>query len=732
MLIHRNLRQIRQIRQITVLLILLSLFAVIAAPITSSANSSDDAGTKKTVRVGWHEPPYFITDENGRSSGYSYEYQRKVAAYTGWDYEYVKGSWSDLMQMLKNGEIDLLSDVSFSEERTEYMLFSSIPMGTEAYYVFVSPDNTEITADNISSLNGKRVGVAKDSIQKQFFIEWEQKYNISTDLIELSMTGEEALGLLGTELDAYVTMDVYGTPKTAVPVCKIGSSDFFFAVSKDRSDLLPELDAALNRIQDENKYYDQQLHDKYLNITETNLYFSSEEKEWLNSHGKIRVGYQDNYLAFCAKDPETGKLTGALKDYLNYASSAFENAKPVFETKAYPTAAAAVAALENGEIDCIFPSNLTDFDAERMHLRISPTIMSTEMDAVVRASEQKKFLQKENFTVAVNEGNVNYEMFLADHYPDCNINYFSDTAEGLKAVADGKADCVLISSYRYSNISKQCEKLHLTTVYTGIDMDFRFAMREGDTVLYSIISRITGVVPHSMINKSLTYYSTEDVKTGFLDLIMDNIFTVAAVIVIVLLIIIILLLRGIKAHKKIIEEENLLHDLNKLVYVDALTSVRNKGAFSDYIEKLQARIDSGEQPKFAVGIFDCNDLKKINDFHGHDKGDIYLQTACRLICKTFEHSAVFRIGGDEFAAVLQNADFENKDSLVKEFEKKRREICSAAQSKWEEVHIAIGITAYDPQQDSTVNECIRRADEIMYENKRKAKAEAKAKSKAKK
>ena len=89
--------------------------------------------TGKTVRVGWHEAPYFITDKFGRRSGYSYEYQYKLAAYTGWNYEYVRGSWSQLLQMLKDGEIDLLSDVSFMQERTKDMLYASLPMGTEAY-----------------------------------------------------------------------------------------------------------------------------------------------------------------------------------------------------------------------------------------------------------------------------------------------------------------------------------------------------------------------------------------------------------------------------------------------------------------------------------------------------------------------------------------------------------------------------------------------------------------------
>lgn len=164
-----------------------------------------------------------------------------------------------------------------------------------------------------------------------------------------------------------------------------------------------------------------------------------------------------------------------------------------------------------------------------------------------------------------------------------------------------------------------------------------------------------------------------------------------------------------------------IDDLNKRAYVDALTSVRNKGAYADYIEDLQKRLENDDPFEFAIGMFDCNNLKQINDQYGHDKGDLYLKSACQLICSTFRHSPVFRIGGDEFAVVLLNDDLQNKDSLVKQFEKTRKEICAMARHKWEEVNVAIGIAAYDPKADVAVIDTVRRADKIMYENKRNQK-----------
>ena len=194
------------------------------------------------------------------------------------------------------------------------------------------------------------------------------------------------------------------------------------------------------------------------------------------------------------------------------------------------------------------------------------------------------------------------------------------------------------------------------------------------------------------------------------------------VIAAVLLIILILLVRSIRAEKKVNEEERLLKDLNRRAFVDSLTSVRNKGAYTDFLNKLQERLDNGDKLEFAIGIFDCNDLKKVNDQYGHDKGDIYLKNACRLICVIFDHSPVFRMGGDEFAVFLQNSDFNNKEELIKTFETRQKEINDAAENRWDEVHVAFGIAVHDPQIDDSVNDTVRRADKIMYENKRKVKS----------
>ena len=498
----------------------------------------------RIVRVGWYDTPFNFKDSFGRRTGYAYEYQRKISAYTGWQYEYVEGTWPELLQMLKDGRIDLMSDVSYLEDRTKYMLYSSMPMGSELYYLYIAAENTDISPENIATLNGKKVGVTMASIQKGFLTDWAEANSIEIDLIELDCSEQESISMLKRgELDAFVTLDSYGDGETLLPIWKIGSSDFYFVVSNNSPELLAELNTALNRIQDENKNYNEQLSDKYLRNNGTNFYLTPEEKEWIAGHGKIRVGYQDNYMAFCAADPATGELTGALKDYLALASGVLDNYELEFEAVSFPTAAAAIEAVQSGEVDCMFPANLTDYDAETQGLIMTAPLMRTEMDAVVRAEDQKGFLRQTQIRVAVNRGNPNYEMFLVEHFPSWTPVLFSDTLSCLKEIAAGNADCIIISNYRYTDIAAQCEKLRLTTVYTGVDMDYCFAVREGSTLLYSILSKVITQIPESSVNASLNYYAFEDVQTSLADRLLDNLPVILLGIVSVVLLILFLVQR---------------------------------------------------------------------------------------------------------------------------------------------------------------------------------------------
>ena len=166
-----------------------------------------------------------------------------------------------------------------------------------------------------------------------------------------------------------------------------------------------------------------------------------------------------------------------------------------------------------------------------------------------------------------------------------------------------------------------------------------------------------------------------------------------------------------------------ISDLNSMAYGDALTAVGNKGAFDVRIKELEAILSKNS--KFAIAMFDCDDLKAINDQFGHDKGNVYLKNASMLIARIFKNSEVYRIGGDEFAVILENEDFNNRDALQQEFLDKSLEMCALAKEPWEHVKVSVGIATYDPEIDRNAEDVLIHADHLMYENKRERKRHAK-------
>lgn len=693
-------------------------------PLYAAAETSEPGNV---VRVGWYESAYNTKDSAGRRTGYSYEYQRKLAAYTGWTYEYVEGSWNELMEMLMKGEIDIMSDVSYTEDRAEKMLFPSYSMGTEEYYLYISENGMEKYQEDYSFFNGKRIGINKGSIQVGQFKEWAALHQIHAELLELTTTEAESIRMLTRgEIDGYVTLDNYLNVGTIIPVAKIGFSDFYFAVSNSRMDLLEEMNSALSKIQDENRFYSQELYAKFIRNTGANLFLNSKEKKWLSEHGTIRVGYLDDYLAYCAADKKTGKLTGTLKDYLDKASDCFAKGNLNFDSTAYSTVEKALQALKNGEVDCIFPAKFSSYEGEVKGVVITPALAKAALFMVVRIDDQQILAEKKQLITAVQQGDDNCESILKDFFPDWKTITCDDTQECLRAVSEGRADCFLISSYRYNNLSKLCEKYRLTTLDTGREADYCFAVGNGSTELYSILAKTTNIIPETYVDTALTHYFSEDapVKVSLFDFIRDNLLLVIAILVVIvaMLLLIIVQNRLIKAEKRAKEHRRIADDLSRRVYVDALTSVRNKGGYTDYVGMLQERLERSEITEFAVCVFDCDDLKYINDKYGHDKGDEYLKTATRLICRVFQHSPVFRIGGDEFTSILQNDDYLNREELIRKFEAESKAINEAAKNDWEHVNVSLGMAQYEPKTDHSVEDTACRADQLMYENKRKRKA----------
>ena len=607
--------------------ILLSSALVLAILVTSLAFMTSAANSKKVVRVGWFDSTFNRKDDEGRRTGYAYEFQQKIASHTGWEYEYVEGSWANLLQMLAEGKIDLMSDVSYTPQRSEKMLFSTMPMGEEAYYLFTTPSNADINTDDYTTFNGKKVGIDKDSVQNDMFKEWAKQNGVNMPVVDLTCPVKEALAMLAAgTIDFYVSPETMKENAYVLPITKIGGSDFYFAVNKNRHDILSELNVAMERISNENPYYILQLYSKYQQSSKMRSYFSSEELKWLkNRNSTIRVGYQDNYLAFCAKDKETGELIGALKDYLDAAADCMENASVQFVPVCFSTSQEALSALKDGKIDCMFPANFTDFYGELEGYYVTDPLMTTEMSAIVQEADKDSLFNREKLTVAVNSGNTNYDMFLVNHFPDWRPVYFKDSQECLKAISEGRAECMIISNYRYNNLAETCKRHKLTSVPLGIEMDYCYAVNRGDTVLYGMLNKMNSSVSPLVATSALSsYYRADEFRGSFWYFLIENILLFVAFLVILLLFILLLLQRKFRFNKQIIEKE----DLISATQTDNLTGLYFRSFFDEYANKIFN--ENPEAPMDAV-VLNINHFHIVNSINGFEFGDTVLKELGKAI-----------------------------------------------------------------------------------------------------
>ena len=327
------------------LLLLSALFPVKAVAETVPA---------KVVRVGSFEDTFNYVNEKGIRKGYGYELLQTLSGYTGWQFEYVSCDWSDCFEKLKNGEIDIMGDISYTEDRTEEMLFSDEPMGEEKDYLYADLSREDITASDFKTLNGKKIGVLMGTEPEVMLTEWEEKYDLKTQHVNIANNEDAKQKLANHEIDCFVSMEEsFWTELGISTITRVGSSDIYYAINKDRADIKEELDNAMRALEDADPFYTADLYKRYFSMDYTPI-LTGEEKAWLKKHGAIRMGFLTGDSGVSVYDPSTGELTGTITDYIRFAKDCLGNQELEFQMVGYDSQKAELDALKSGEIDMVF------------------------------------------------------------------------------------------------------------------------------------------------------------------------------------------------------------------------------------------------------------------------------------------------------------------------------------------------------------------------------------------
>ena len=579
-------------RYICILLCLILYITVIPLPVSA------EEAKYRTVRVGWYEGTYNTTGPDGRRRGYSYEYQQAVAAHTGWKYEYVEGSWAELMSMLKKGEIDLLGGISYAEERSDSMLFSELPMGEDKYYLYVDPAHTDISTSDLSTLNGKRIGMLPDSVPARMFHEWEKSHGVSAQQVDITGADDVRQKLQNHEIDGFILNESPQWERDNISaVLLIGGSYNYFAISKKRPDLKEELDQAMQKIVKENPFYIEDLYKRYCSANSLET-LTDEEQNWLEQHGAVRIGYLKNDVGVSFADTESGETVGIINDYVSLASGCLGEQAIEFQLTGFDSQEEELQALKDNRIDMIFHMNQNPYEAEQNDIILSNTVFEVNV-AVLTGVE--KFDENGENTVAVSRGNLLGKWYISFNYPSWKIREYDTSAEVEKAVQSGEADCFVVKAGQSLKIlaDSKMRSVFLTKSSTSC-----FAVTRENTTLMNILNKTIQTLPDSRLSSQFYVYENEPGKVTLTEYIKDNLLVVSigfigAVLVIVWIIVYLL----IKARKAQIQAEkanaaksdflfNMSHDIRPpmnalLGYNELMKRELTDPKLLDYQEKME-------------------------------------------------------------------------------------------------------------------------------------------------
>ena len=483
---------------------------------SQAAETNNDEKQAQTIRVGSFEDTFNYVDKNGVRRGYGYELMQALAGYTGWKFKYVKCDWSNCFDKLENGEIDIMGDISYSDERAQKMLFSDEPMGEEKYILYADLSHTDIGTSDFKSMDGKRVGVLMDTEPEIMLTEWENKNGIHTEHVNVNNDNDVEKKLANHEIDCFVSLEESIWSEQGISsVTTIGKSGIYFAINKERSDIKTKMDYAMRQLEQDSPFFKSDLYKKYFTL-DYKQSLTGKEKSWVEEHGGIKIGFLNNDQAIFSMDQETGKLTGMLAEYISYAKDCLGNQTLEFNIRGYDDYNEMLQALQDHEIDMIFYAGRNPDLAEKKGYTLTNTAWTYSLMAV---TDEKYFDEDKSYTVAVPKEQEALKQHIVFSYPQWKLVDYDSLADAADMIMNEKADCFLMGTsqaLKYDN-NRDFKSVPLTKT-----MEACFAVKGGEETLLSILNKTLKGMPSGMLTSALAIYDSTADKVTFLDFVKDN------------------------------------------------------------------------------------------------------------------------------------------------------------------------------------------------------------------
>lgn len=510
----------------------------------TTVNAAEKEAPEKIIRVGALGDTFNYVTEKGMRKGYSYELLETLAGYTGWKFEYVACNWTDSFEKLQNGEIDILGDIAYTEERTDRMLFSDVPMGVEKYYLYADFSSDDISSTDFKTLNGKRIGVLIGAKPEVMLKEWELKNKLKTIHVNIESREDALAKLENGEIDCFVSLDgPFGADKDVSIITRIGKSNIYFAINKDHPEIKKDLELAMRQLEEDRPFYLSDLYKQYFSSDYTPV-LSSEEKSWLKEHGAIRMGFLANDVGASVIDPSSGTVTGAITDYIQYAVECLGKQDLTFTLMGYDSYEEEIEALKKNEIDMIFHFNQYPNAMEKYHFACTNTTWTYNLIAV---TNKPHFNENDENRVAISKNNMSLREHIEYYYPHWKILEYDTDKEMAEAVNSGEADFFITGVTLASKYSRDPSFYSVPLLYSE---KAAFAVNNGNKNLLTILNKTLNAMPNNMLTSSLAMYENNSRKITFADYIKHNLLTVSIVSIVTVLIVMTVILVLLRKARK--------------------------------------------------------------------------------------------------------------------------------------------------------------------------------------